>query len=99
MHCRLNVPYYFSRVCCQAEAIAYLWMHELYSLSFGGQVVHARLDVSVVVVDLLIVEVGLGTECSVSLLQLHQLCLPPLSISPLVPNVLHNDIAAQTNRL
>lgn len=60
--------------------------HVGHSLSI--QVVKAGFDVSVVIVDLVLVESCLGVEGIQSLLELHQFCFPPLSIASLVANVL-----------
>lgn len=69
-----------------------LWYEEKgHSLALvAGQVVHAGLDVLIVVVNLDVVEGGLGVEGGVGLLELHQLRLPPLPIPPLVSDVLEH---------
>ena len=71
-------------------------MISIYLLSLGGQVVHARPDVLVVVVDLHVEELGLGVEGGVGLLQFHQLSFPALAIPPLIPYVLFNEKRTQT---
>jgi len=61
----------------------------IHSLALGGQVVHARRDVLVVIIDLHVKELGLGVECRVGLLQFDQLSFPALAIPPLIPDVLY----------
>lgn len=61
----------------------------IHSLALGGQVVHARPDVLVVIIDLHIKELGLGVEGHVSLLQFDKLSFPALAIPPLIPDILH----------
>lgn len=61
-----------------------------HSLALAGQVVHARLDVLVVRVDLIVEESGLGVEGGVGLLQAHQLGFPTLAVPPLVSDVLQH---------
>lgn len=52
------------------------------------QVVQTRFDVGVVIVDLVLIECRLGIEGVECLLKLHKLSLSPLSVAPLVSNVL-----------
>ena len=52
------------------------------------EVVQAGLDVSIIIVHLVLVEGCFGVESCQSLLELHQLRLPPLSVASLVANVL-----------
>lgn len=59
-----------------------------HSLSFAGQVVHARPDILIVRVDLDVEELPLAIEGGVCLLEPHQLSFPTLAVSPLVPDVL-----------
>jgi hypothetical protein len=57
-------------------------------LGSGAQVVQAGPDVLAVVVSLFLIECGLSTQALECGLQLHQLCLPPLTVPALVSDVL-----------
>lgn len=59
-----------------------------HSLALGGQVVHARLDILIVRVDLNIEKFGLCVQGGVGLLKSHQLGFPTLTIPSLISDVL-----------
>lgn len=61
------------------------------SLALAGQVIQAGLDVALVVIHLLSVKGGLRVQRRVGLLQLYQLSLPPLPVSPLIPDILRHN--------
>ena len=56
--------------------------------SLSVEVIQTHLDVSVIIVHLDLVESGFRVECCQCLLELHKLCLSPLSVASLVANVL-----------
>lgn len=56
--------------------------------SLPVEVIQTGLDVCVIIVHLVLVESRFRVECCQCLLELHKLCLSPLSVASLVANVL-----------
>lgn len=62
--------------------------YRLHSLALAGQVVHARLDILIVRVDLNVEKFSLCVQGSIGLLKSHQLSFPTLTVPSLISDVL-----------